>query len=345
VSGCAFPSGSCCCSLDSATSTCCHTGPTCGCFFTKCGTCSSTRLSTIFLAHRYLALILISFIQFGDLKLTISVAGQECQSRKIKCGIEPGDSSCVRCQKLGLHCVVNKSLQTLLEDESEWKVTMEQKTEQLQFAVSDILRQLNLPGLGHLTPRSRTTASPPPTEHRNEVRSPRARKAPPTVTMVREPSAGPDGTDEDVLAAAPMASLFEVTKLQNIRNNIQAALPNPQSKINLTNDFLSQGKISVNDAEELFHQFNISLNQYLWGGVALLHDNLTSVRESSPMLSAAILAVTALHIPGREHIFDLAYAEFLALVGESMFNTSHSLDDVRSLCIGAFWLSDVSCMC
>jgi hypothetical protein len=221
---------------------------------------------------------------------------------------------------------------------------MEQKTEQLQFAVADILRQLNLPSLGNLTPRSHTTASPPPAEHQREVRSPRARKVPPTVTMVREPSIGPEMTDEDALTAAPMTSLFEVTKLRNIRNNIQAPLPNPRSKINLTNDFVSQGKIDLTDAEELFHQFNISLNQYLWGGVSLLHDNLTSVRESSPMLSAAILAVTALHVPGREHIFDIAYAEFLALVSESMFNASHSLDDVRALCIGAFWLSDVSCM-
>jgi hypothetical protein len=239
---------------------------------------------------------------------------------------------------------VNKSLQTLLEDESEWKVTIEQKTAQLQSAVSDILRQLNLPRLENLTPKSHTTGSPPAADHQHDIRSPRARHVPQTVNMVREPSTGPDENDGDVLAAAPMASLFEVTKLQNIRNNIQAPPPNPRSRTNLENDFISQGKISMSDAEELFHQFSISLNQYLWGGIALLHDNLTSVRESSPLLSAAILAVTALHVPGREHIFDVAYSEFLALVSESMFDASHSLDDVRSLCIGAFWLSDVSCM-
>jgi hypothetical protein len=230
-----------------------------------------------------------------------------------------------------------------LEDESEWKVLMEQKTEQLQFAVSDILRQLNLPRLEDQTPRSHhTTASPSTAEHHHEIRSPRARKVPAIVPMVRELSTGPE-SDEDVLAQAPMTSLFEVTKLQNIRNNIQAPPPNPRSVLNLQNDFLSEGKINLSDAEELFNQFNVSLNQYLWGGIGLLHENLTSVRESSPMLSAAILAVTALHVPGREQVYDIAYTEFLTLVSESMFEGSHSLDDVRALCIGAFWLSDVSC--
>lgn len=222
---------------------------------------------------------------------------------------------------------------------------MEQKTEQLQTAVADILRQLNLPRLEDLTPRSGTTGTPPPVDHFQDKRSPRTRHVTHAVTMEREPSQDPTAPDEgdgDNMADAPMASLFEVTKLRNLRNNIHAPSPAPRSSV-LKDDFLSQGKISLKDAEELFQQFRVSLNQYLWGGVALPHESLTSVRESSPLLSAAILAVTALHIPGREQIFDIAYAEFLALVSESMFESSHSLDDVRSLCIGAFWLSDVSC--
>lgn len=222
---------------------------------------------------------------------------------------------------------------------------MEQKTEQLQIAVSEILRQLNLPRMGDLTPRSGTTGTPPSFDNFHEKRSPRARHVTHAVTMEREPSqdpVAPDEGDGDKMAEAPMASLFEVTKLRNLRNNIHAPSPTPRSAV-LKDDFLSQGKISMKDAEDLFQQFKVSLNQYLWGGVALPHETLTSVRESSPLLSSAILAVTALHIPGRESIFDIAYAEYLALVSDSMFESSHSLDDVRSLCIGAFWLSDVSC--
>ena len=90
-------------------------------------------------------------------------------------------------------------------------------------------------------------------------------------------------------------------------------------------------------------QFSISLNQYLFGGVALGHDDLTSVRKSSSLLASALIAVTALHVRGKEDVFDAAYTEFISLVSESMFDRRHSLDDIRAFCIGAFWLSDVSC--
>lgn len=90
-------------------------------------------------------------------------------------------------------------------------------------------------------------------------------------------------------------------------------------------------------------QFSISLNQYLFGGVALVHDDLTSVRKSSSLLASAIIAVTALHVRGKDEVFDAAYTEFISLVSDSMFDRRHGLDDLRAFCIGAFWLSDVSC--
>ena len=43
----------------------------------------------------------------------------ECQARKIKCDIEaPHKNVCTRCSKKGLKCVVNKSLQSLLEEDT-----------------------------------------------------------------------------------------------------------------------------------------------------------------------------------------------------------------------------------
>jgi hypothetical protein len=160
--------------------------------------------------------------------------------------------------------------------------------------------------------------------------------------MARASSPEPSGFDEvesDTLAA-PMASLFEVTKLRNlrVRDYIESQ---PDSA--LANDFISVGRVNLQDAEDLFMQFTVSLNQYLWGGVALVHDNLTSVRKSSSLLASAIIAVTALHVRDKEEVFDAAYTEFLSLVSESMFDRRHSLDDIRAFCIGAFWLSDVSC--
>ena len=44
----------------------------------------------------------------------------ECQARKIKCDIEPPHKKvCSRCQKKKLKCVVNKSLQSLLEEDTQ----------------------------------------------------------------------------------------------------------------------------------------------------------------------------------------------------------------------------------
>jgi len=242
---------------------------------------------------------------------------------------------------------VNKSLQTLLEDESEWKTTIEQKTNQLQTAVAEILRNLNLPSMNNLTPKSQAASSPagsPREQPHSHVASPRIRHLPQAMSMARETTPELSLADEPESDAivAPMASLFEVTKLRNLKSSLHNKTAVEAQK-SVQNDFISKGKVSLRDAEELFTQFTISLNQYLWGGIALIHDNLTSVRESSSLLSASILAVTALHAPGKEHVFDTAYIEFLALVSESMFDHTHNLDDIRAFAIGAFWLSDVSC--
>lgn len=86
----------------------------------------------------------------------------------------------------------------------------------------------------------------------------------------------------------------------------------------------------------------MSLNHYLWVGLEQTHPSFHSVRMSSELLTATILAVTALHIPTSAETFDKCYREFLALISSSMFSRYHSIDDVRGLCIAAFWLSDVS---
>lgn len=249
---------------------------------------------------------------------------------------------------------MNKSLQTLLEDESEWKTSIENKTNQLQSAVAEILRTMNMPHIDNLTPKSLAGHGSPAgssneqqlshSHSHSRLASPRLRQMPRTMSMARETSPEHLLVDEPEgdSIAAPMASLFQVTKLKNLKSNLKTNTAVEAQK-SIRNDFISQGKVSLQDAEELFLQFTTSLNQYLWGGIALVHDNLTSVRESSSLLSSAILAVTALHVPGKEHVFDGAYIEFLALVSESMFDHTHNLDDVRAFAIGAFWLSDVSC--
>jgi hypothetical protein len=137
-----------------------------------------------------------------------------------------------------------------------------------------------------------------------------------------------------------MGSLYEVTQLSENRESSPGQKLAPDQA--LVTDFISRGVVSIQEAEELFLQFDQVLNRYLWDGALLAHKDLTSVRRSSSMLSAAILAVTALHMPTKERTFDTCYTEFAKLASESMLGHHHTMDDIRALCIGAFWLADVS---
>lgn len=164
------------------------------------------------------------------------------------------------------------------------------------------------------------------------------------MAMTRENSQDPEQVrTHDALVTDPMGALYEVTKLRNLRANSFGRSNRPRQLSVLESDFISKGVVTQAQAEEMFRVFNTSLNHYLWGGVALVHDNLTSVRRSSPLLAAAIITVTALHIPGNEKLFDVGYAQFTSLVSDTMFARYHNLDEIRALAIGAFWLSDVSC--
>ncbi|KFX98547.1 hypothetical protein V490_02256 [Pseudogymnoascus sp. VKM F-3557] len=272
----------------------------------------------------------------------------ECQARKIKCDVNPPERSiCTRCSKKQMRCVVNKSLQSLLGEGTEWKTTMEESTQTLSLAVSNILSVLKLPPLESFASQQQynqpqvqqsVTRSVETTDMSRPFRTS-------SMAMTRESSQEPaQSRENDTLVTDPMGALYEVTKLRNLRSNNLHRHGNVHATKStiLEDDFISKGKVSEADAKELFSTFSTSLNHYLWGGIALVHEDLVSVRRSSSLLLAAIFTVTALHVPGKEQVFDICYAEFTALVCDSMFDRYHSLDAIRALCIGAFWLSDVS---
>lgn len=155
--------------------------------------------------------------------------------------------------------------------------------------------------------------------------------------VAREHSQEPDLQSPE-LVPAPMRSLYEVTKLRNLRSN-----PVQQPKLTLLEeDFISRGLISLHEAEELFAYFSRTMNQLLWGGIILVHRDLTSVRRASTLLSAAVLTVAALHIPNRTETLNRCYSEYVSLVSSMSLTRAHTLDDIRGLCVGAFWLSELS---
>jgi hypothetical protein len=54
------------------------------------------------------------------------------------------------------------------------------------------------------------------------------------------------------------------------------------------------------------------------------------------------MMVSALHIPGKEQLHKDCHEHFLALVSSAIFDHLHSLDDIRGLCIAAFWQPDLT---
>jgi hypothetical protein len=217
---------------------------------------------------------------------------------------------------------------------------MEEDSQCVRAAVSKILSVLDLPSLESFAPQSAgSNQALTPEAVVNRLKNPENPRPSRMVgmAMTRENSHEPE--PDTAIVSAPMGTLYEVTKLRNLRSHPRE-VTEPSIMVK---DFISTGKLGVSDAEELFETFSRSLNHYLWGGVALVHNSLASVRQSSTLLLAAILTVAALHIPGREQTFNICYAEFTSLISDSMFGRYHVLDDIRGLCIGAFWLSDVSC--
>jgi hypothetical protein len=239
-----------------------------------------------------------------------------------------------------------------------WKSTIE-------LAMADLLRKAQLPELSYYQAAGKSAETPPKKRGRKEstvstedtpptteingatmsfgatVRSGAEKPSLPMTAPEQQPQYAIDREENGAtsLVTAPMGSLYEVTQLSDFR---ATSSPQRQHAHDLVTDFVSRGAVDLQEAEELFDHFDRVLNRYLWDGILLVHKDLTSLRNSSSMLSAAIFAVTALHLPHKERTFDTCYTEFARLASESMLDRHHTLDDLRALCIGAFWLADVS---
>ncbi|KAJ5219852.1 hypothetical protein N7468_009056 [Penicillium chermesinum] len=253
----------------------------------------------------------------------------ECKRHKVRCDMKTGESTCSRCRRMGLECVVNKSLQTLLEDEADWKNVIE-------LAMTDLLRKAQLPELSYYQAGGSIIETP----FQKHVRKESSVASTYGLSQPQQQYSIDRETPATSLVTAPMGSLYEVTQLSENRGSSPGNLYAPDQA--LVTDFISRGVVELQEAEELFYHFDVVLNRYLWDGALLAHKDLASVRRSSSMLSAAILAVTALHMPNKERTFDTCYTEFAKLASESMLGHHHTLDDIRAVCIGAFWLADVS---
>ncbi|PWY68976.1 hypothetical protein BO94DRAFT_628582 [Aspergillus sclerotioniger CBS 115572] len=266
--------------------------------------------------------------EIQGLRLTRSKACTECKTQKTKCETNHGETSCSRCLRHGLECVSYDVSQQFLQSDMAWKNQTTEEVGLLRAAVQHLLRHTQQPELSSFasqtSPSGRSDAR---VEHQDAA-----------IDMSRENSPQPQENGPTGLITAPMRSLYELTRLKTLRNN---PAWKPRTPL-IDEDFISQGVVSVEEADFLFNQFVDSNNRMLWDGALLLHRTLDSVRRSSSLLTAVIFTVGALHTPGRTEAFHQSYNVFVSLASSLSLSRHHSLDDIRALCIGAFYLANLS---
>lgn len=104
-------------------------------------------------------------------------------------------------------------------------------------------------------------------------------------------------------------------------------------------DLISRGVISLASAESCFAHYKEHLDPYIQY-MLTDNDSLASLRSRSSLLTAAICTVAALCTGTNE--YQRCLDAFKAETSRKLFADSYEFDDVRALCIGSLWLTDVS---
>lgn len=129
------------------------------------------------------------------------------------------------------------------------------------------------------------------------------------------------------------------TCVPNVTDQGGAGLSNVHAK--LEPDLISSGIITRQQAEDLFDTYRNRLDHYVYRIIGHL-DSLDAVRKESPLLTAAICAVAALHHVSSNMPYDKCFEEFVRLSAIRMFSGRSSINDVQAFVIGAFWLKELS---
>lgn len=149
------------------------------------------------------------------------------------------------------------------------------------------------------------------------------RDLPQTWEVVMDPRGGP--------GSIPASCVSE-----SVRAGLPSSLPTSRHP-----DLISTGLITLRQASALFDTYHLRLDHFLYR-ILGDHISLNSVRLASPLLTAAVCTVGSLHSPSLGYLFETCYAEYKGLVTTQMFSRTANEDDIRGLCIGAFWLHELS---
>ncbi|KAF4468374.1 Zn 2cys6 transcription factor [Fusarium albosuccineum] len=257
-----------------------------------------------------------------------------CRKQKVRCYMDDGPP-CKRCVEKGLSCVLNKSLQTLISERLPQTDALVQDLEMVCSSVQHILRTLNLPDLGPLQSTKNIIHTP--------VSASQGDQDDAGPSCDNSPKLSPE--HERDLPKVPIESVYHLTKLSALRSPdfVEDTNNERQPGSSTTNDFIAQGLVSLQDAERLYGFYLSRLDDYIYG-VGGRYTSLSIVRQKSPILTASILTVAAMHDPKSNSIYPICQKEFRRLTTDLIFDRHIDRDHLRALCIASYWLNDASWM-
>lgn len=233
--------------------------------------------------------------------------------------MKEGQTQCLRCKKRGLSCTVNKSLQMILQSDGEWKQHIENKLRSMEQALGKAGIVLE-DDMDEEEESSEQYGSTPATARLSQAPIAQADKH--AYEIVMDPDSGPAAIPGSVVSPIAIPGSGETDRAQQ--------------------DIISRGIVTVQQAQRFLDIYQNRLDHFLY---RIIGDrkHLDEVRAASPILLAAICTVGSLHLNTPD--FDRLYQEFVAIAAAQTFSRRNNVDDIRGLCVAAFWLSDVSWSC
>ncbi|RBR25272.1 uncharacterized protein FIESC28_01881 [Fusarium coffeatum] len=264
-----------------------------------------------------------------------SIAVSESDRNEIKCYMDDAGPPCRRCKEKKLsNCTVSKNLQTIIDEKTELSEAMLSDLDQMYSAVKEMRSIMGLPELPPLqVARLNKRKDTPGTQVLENGTS-----------QLIEDNYGPScdnspklTPEDDRLPHAPIHSLYTLTRMRALRS---PGSGNENSGA-VINDFISQGAITLSDAERLFAVYKDRLDGFIYS-IGCPYKTLDQLRRKSSILCAATLTIAALHDPAADKVYGVCNSELRRLTEKSMLQRQGDRDYFRALAIASYWLSDLS---
>ena len=240
---------------------------------------------------------------------------------------------CTRCIRRNLSCVLNKSLQSLIEDTRQTNI-LHSDVSQIHAVLTEVCKRIDL-------------APPPPlqTGGKDNATSLQAKEMSPPSDGDREGNyepSPPHSPPDSALAQAPIESFRRIAQLASPPS---AAFSHDQAfekgRQSAENDLISRGIISMGTAERLLRRYLLKLDPYIYG-LGSIYPDLQTLRQASPALTACICTVAALHDEGdNSELYEICNHEFRRIISKALFE-KRDTQFLLALTIGSYWLSDIA---